>query len=263
MTRTKIMEVTQEYGKLASILPEEIEDSNIIDELISIRDKIMKSIAADGEDLKTLLIQKDKQVDYQKLENVDNLIEKGFYKKGQGTQNELEFYYSHWTMACQTINLLSKAAIEIATELRKYYLGYLYGGELYDKKGYYARFIRTYMDFNGYVINLQGRITDYHDNLIRTYNFVEPENKQPTIIAFKSDTSPDQLISAVKELLLLGNYGRMSGFPLLRAAMEVFMTRELFDTKKNEKYKNCKIKFTKTIPSVASICRNIVKSRFR
>ena len=70
---------------------------------------------------------------------------------------------------------------------------------------------------NRYVINLQGRITDYHDNLIRTYNFVEPENKQPTIIAFKSDTSPDQLISAVKELLLLGNYGRMSGFPLLRA----------------------------------------------
>ena len=113
MTRTKIMEATQEYGKLASILPEEIEDSNIIDELISIRDKIMKSITADGEDLKTLLIQKDKQVDYQKLENVDNLIEKGFYKKGEGTQNELEFYYSHWTMACQTINLLSKAKLKL------------------------------------------------------------------------------------------------------------------------------------------------------
>ena len=48
MTRTKIMEVTQEYGKLASILPEEIEDSNIIDELISIRDKIMKSIVPMG-----------------------------------------------------------------------------------------------------------------------------------------------------------------------------------------------------------------------
>ena len=40
------------------------------------------------------------------------------------------------------------------------------------------------------------------------------------------------------------------------------MTRELFDTKKSEKYKNCKIKFTKTIPSVASICRNIVKLGF-
>ena len=91
MTRTKIMEVTQEYGKLASILPEEIEDSNIIDELISIRDKIMKSIAADGEDLKTLLLQKDKQVDYQKLENVDNLIEKGFYKKVKVLRMSLNF----------------------------------------------------------------------------------------------------------------------------------------------------------------------------
>ena len=54
--------------------------------------------------------------------------------------------------------------------------------------------------------------------------------------------------------------GRLVGFPLLRSALEVFITREIFNTKKSSKYSNNKIIFLKKdIPSPKTIIRIIEK----
>ena len=54
----------------------------------------------------------------------------------------------------------------------------------------------------------------------------------------QSDTETDylQLLAAIKKLLSHGNIGRLVGFPLLKSALEVFITREIFVTKKSSKY---------------------------
>jgi len=43
--------------------------------------------------------------------------------------------------------------------------------------------------------------------------------------------------------------GRLLGFPLLRSALEIFITRELFNIKKSSKYSNNEIIFLKCIPN--------------
>lgn len=54
--------------------------------------------------------------------------------------------------------------------------------------------------------------------------------------------------------------GRLAGFALLRSAVEIFITRELFDPKKSEKYNNNQIVFpSKEIPSVRVIWKRIEK----
>jgi hypothetical protein len=67
-------------------------------------------------------------------------------------------------------------------------------------------------------------------------------------------------------LLAHGNIGRLVGFPLLNSALEVFITREIFDTKKSSKYSNNKIIFLKKdIPSpkiIISIIEKLNLERF-
>jgi hypothetical protein len=61
-------------------------------------------------------------------------------------------------------------------------------------------------------------------------------------------------------LLLHGNIGRLVGFSLLRSALEVFITREIFNTKKSSKYDNNKIIFLKKdIPNPNTIIGIIEK----
>jgi hypothetical protein len=54
--------------------------------------------------------------------------------------------------------------------------------------------------------------------------------------------------------------GRLVGFPLLRSALEVFITQELFDTRKSSKYYNNQIvNLKRLIPSVNAIIGVIEK----
>ena len=48
---------------------------------------------------------------------------------------------------------------------------------------------------------------------------------------------------------LRGNFGRIAGFPLLRSALEILITREILNLNNSEKYKGKIIKFVKGIPS--------------
>ena len=63
---------------------------------------------------------------------------------------------------------------------------------------------------------------------------------------------------SIKKLLLHGNMGKLVGFPLLKSALEVFITREIFNTMKSSKYSNNKVIFLeKDIPSPKTIMRII------
>lgn len=67
-------------------------------------------------------------------------------------------------------------------------------------------------------------------------------------------------MSGVEELLLKGNRGRLSGFPLIRSAMEIVITRNILDIKKSVKFKDKKIHFKKKIPDIMGICHIMDKN---
>jgi hypothetical protein len=86
-------------------------------------------------------------------------------------------------------------------------------------------------------------------------------NEEETLIQYKSYIDHSEVLAAIEELILHGNMGRLVGFPLLRSSLEVFITRELFNTKKSSKYSNSQIIFLrKQIPSIKTIIRVIKKS---
>ena len=90
---------------------------------------------------------------------------------------------------------------------------------------------------------------------------IDPNNKEEMLSQYhQSDTETDylQLLVAIKKLLSHGNIGRLVGFPLLKSALEVFITREIFDTKKSSKYSKV-ILLKKDTPSSKTIIRIIEK----
>jgi hypothetical protein len=110
------------------------------------------------------------------------------------------------------------------------------------------------------LISIRNTITQYYDLFVQTCNKIDPNNKEQTLIACKSDIGHDQLLAATKELLLRGNWGRLAGFALLRSAIEIHVTRELFDPNKSKKYSNNQIVFPgKDIPSLKAIWKRIEK----
>ena len=92
-------------------------------------------------------------------------------------------------------------------------------------------------------------------------NEIDLNNKEQTLTQFQSDIDHRELLDAIKELLLHGNIVRLVGFPLLRSALEIFITRELFNIKKSSKYSNNEIIFLKKcVPSPKTIIRIIENS---
>jgi hypothetical protein len=125
----------------------------------------------------------------------------------------------------------------------------------------FNHFIRAYQDFNGYLISIYNTIRQYSDLFIEVCNEIDPNNKEEeTLTKYQSDIDYRQLLAAVKELLLHGNIGRLIGFPLLRSALEVFITQELFTMRKSSRYNNNQIIFLNNrIPSIKTIIRIIGK----
>jgi hypothetical protein len=162
-------------------------------------------------------------------------------------------------MSFSTLRSLAQNAINTSTELKANYNNYLNINTQKQEKGIvFYRFIRSYQEFYGYLINIRNTITQYYDLFVQACNKIDYNNKEQTLIAYKSDMGHDQLLKATKELLLHGSWGRLAGFALLRSAVEIFITRELFDPKKSSKYNNNQIIFPgKDIPSLKAIWKRI------
>ena len=76
-------------------------------------------------------------------------------------------------------------------------------------------------------------------------------------------TTTNKLLIITNRIQIIINYqlrvGRLVGFPLLRSALEIFITRELFNTNKSSKYSSNQVIFLKKdIPSPKSII-NIIE----
>ena len=257
---SKIQNITPYYSKFENILPDELIYIEITEELGRARNEINKIIEEDLREIKDLTIRQNKSIAFNEFSKPASIIRMAFYIEDDPSYDDVSFYYAHWTMSFSTLQSLAQSAINMSTELKTYYNNYLNAKHRQEKRIAFNRFIRAYQEFYGYLISIRNTITQYYDLFVQTCNKIDPNNKEQTLIAYKSDIGHDQLLAATKELLLHGNWGRLAGFALLRSAVEIFITRELFDPKKSKKYSNNQIIFPgKDIPSLKAIWKRIEK----
>jgi hypothetical protein len=264
---SEIQNITPYYSKFENILPEELPDTGVTEELVRARNEINNIIEEDLKKIKDLATRQNRSIMFNEFTKPPSVIRMAFYIEGESSYDDVSFYYAHWTMSFSTLQSIAQSVINTSTELKTNYNNYLNAStqiqiqiQRQEKGIAFNRFIRSYQEFYGYLINIRNTITQYYDLFVQTCNKIDSNNKEQTLIAYKSDIGYDQLRAATKELLLLGGLGRLAGFALLRSAVEIFITRELFDAKKSNKYSNNQIIFPeKRIPSLTAIWKRIEK----
>jgi hypothetical protein len=260
---SEIRDITAYYSKFESILPDELPDIEIKEVLGRARNELNKIIQEDLKKIKDLAARQNKSIMFNEFTKPASIIKMAFYIEDDPSYDDVSFYFAHWTMSFSTLQSLAQSVINMSTELKTYYNNYLNANsqtQKQEKRIAFSHFIRAYQEFYGYLINIRNTITQYYDLFIQTCNKIDPNNKEQTIIAYKSDIGHDQLLAATKELLLHESWGRLAGFTLLRSAVEIFITRELFDPKKSKKYSNNQIIFPgQDIPSLKAIWNRIEK----
>ena len=91
-----------------------------------------------------------------KFRNPDYIIQMGFFRENDTIQEKVPFYFAHWYMSMVTLDMITNAVIELSSTLMNYYD--LYKSEtstVNERKLNFNRFVRTWQDFYGYVINIK------------------------------------------------------------------------------------------------------------
>jgi hypothetical protein len=258
--KSKIQSVTPIYTKFENILPDELSHTKITEELEEAKNEINKIIEQDLRNVKSLSSSQNKGIPFNEFLKPPSIIKAAFYIESDHSQDPTLFYYAHWTMSFSTLRSLAQNIIEMSRQLKTFYANYMNATSTYEKGIEFNHFVRAYQDFNGYLTSVYNIIKQYYDLFVKVCNEIDPNNKKETPTQYQSDIDYRQLLAAIKELLLHGNMGRLVGFPLLRSALEVFITRELFNTNKSSKYSNNQIIFLKKdTPSPRIIIRIIEK----
>jgi len=252
---SKIFDIEPYYSKLEYILPEELLQSAITEQLKEAKGEMDNIIREDSQTLQKLATNANKESALDSS-SLSVILKQGFALEEEQSQDKISFHYAHWIMSQVSLQYLALSAIELSGELKSSCSNYMNGvGE--GRRKAFAEFIMTYMDFTGYLINLRRVITQYYDNFVFVYNELDANQKLKPRIAAKSDLGYRELLAATKDLLLRGNRGRLAGFAVLRSAAEVYITRDLFSLKNSQRYRTNQIIFHDGIPSIKSICKRI------
>ncbi len=258
--KSRIQNITPRYTKFESILPDKLSHTKITEELEEAKNEINTIVEEDLRNVKSLSTSQNKAIPFNEFLKPPSIIKAAFYIKGDQSQEPVLFYYAHWTMSLSALRSLAQNIIAMSKELKTFYGNYMNATVRHEKGIEFNHFVRAYHDFNGYLISIYNTIRQYYDLFIKVCNEIDPNNNEETITKYQSDIDYRQLLAAIKELLLHGNMGRLVGFPFLRSALEVFITQELFNTKKSSKYNNNQITFLKNdISSSKTIIRVIEK----
>ena len=257
---SRIQNITPRYTKFKNVLPDELRHIQITEELEEAKNEINNIIEEDLRNVKSLSNSQNKAIPFNQFLKPPSIIKAAFYSENDYSQDPTLFYYAHWTMSLSALRSIAQSIIEMSRELKTYYANYINATVKLDKGIEFNHFVSAYHDFNGYLASIYNIIKQYYDLFVHVCNEINPINKEEMLSQYQSDTDYHQLLAAIKILLLYGNVGRLVGFPLLKSVLEVFITREIFNTKKSIKYSNNKIIFLKKdIPSPKTIIRIIEK----
>lgn len=258
---SRIQNLTPRYAKFENVLPDKLNYIQITEELEEARNEIDNIIEEDLRNVKSLSNNQNKEIPFNQFLKPPSIIKAAFYLENDRSQDPILFYYAQWTMSLSALRSLAQSIIEMSRELKTSYANYMNATVTYDKGIEFNHFVSAYHDFNGYLASIYNIIKQYNDLFVRVCNEINANNREEeTLSQYQSDTDYRQMLAAIKDLLLHRNMINVVGFPFLISALEVFITREIFNTKKSSKYGDHKVIFLKKdIPSPKTIIRIIEK----
>ena len=194
---SEIQNITPYYSKFENLLPEELSDTGITEELIRARNEINNIIEEDLKKIKDLATRQNRSIMFNEFTKPPSVIKMAFYIEGESSYDDVSFYYAHWTMSFSTLQSLAQSVINTSTELKTNYNNYLNAStqiqiQKQEKGIAFNRFIRSYQEFFGYLINIRNTITQYYDLFVQTCNKIDSNNEEQTLIAYKSDIGHDR-----------------------------------------------------------------------
>jgi hypothetical protein len=175
---SKIQNIMPYYSKFENILPEELSDTGITEELIRARNEINNIIEEDLKKIKDLATRQNRSIMFNEFTKPPSVIKMAFYIEDESSYDDVSFYYAHWTMSFSTLQSLAQSAINTSTELKTNYNNYLNAStqiqiQKQEKGIAFIRFIRSYQEFFGYLINIRNTITQYYDLFVQTCNKID------------------------------------------------------------------------------------------
>ena len=213
--KSKIQKVTPRYTKFEHILPDELSHTSLIEELEEAKNEINNIIEEDLRNIKNLATSQNKAIPFNEFLKPPSIINAAFYIESDQPQDPILFYYAHWTMSLSALRSLVQHIIIVSRELKRFNDNYMNTTVRNEKGVEFNHFVRAYQDFNGYLISIYNTIRQYYDLFVNVCNEIDSNNNKETITRCQSDIDYRQLLSAIKELLLHGNMGRLVGFHFL------------------------------------------------
>lgn len=144
---SEIQNTTPYYSKFENILPDELPEIEITEELGRAKNEINKTIEEDLRKIKDLTIRQNKSIAFNEFTKPASIIRMAFYIEGDPSYDDVSFYFAHWTMSFSTLRSLAQSVISISIELKTHYNSYLTTNsqtKTQEKRMAFSRFIRTY-----------------------------------------------------------------------------------------------------------------------
>jgi hypothetical protein len=241
---SKIVNLKETYGKFTELLPEELVSDMIEKELRSNNSKLIQIFEEDLGFVKELLAKHNINIPFEKFPNYVYTIRKAFFLEKEQIKrtNELiKRMLAQWWICKEVLSYLSKYITKELLSVKQYFNDYTgYQLEASKKRVAFIWLTRSYQNFIGYVVNILDIIDEYIDAFDRVCKEID-KNYKVTIERHVSAISIHELDYGAKELLLRGNNGRFTAFPLVRSLIEVMVTRKLLNPRCSVKYKSSHI----------------------
>jgi hypothetical protein len=238
---SRITRLHELYGKYNEILPEEIVDNSLTIELEGYKNLLEEIMKEDTQFIEDLIRQNGLRTLVDELPDQETIIRWAFELDDGGRMKKntelIKLGLAQWLVCKETLTLLSQRIIDELPSVIDTYSSYKKETEITrEKRMAYIRFTRHYQNIIGYSVNIRDIIDEYNDTFNITCKQVD-SNYEIDYQWYRSAVRSGDIKQGIVELLLRGNLGRFTPFPLMRSYIEVLITRSLLNTKYSNKYK--------------------------
>jgi hypothetical protein len=240
---SRIKDLQSKYRKYSELLPQELYDLSLYDELANNKLELISIFNEDINFLRNLIQKSHKRIDLRQFENSEAyLIRRGFLQKNEyltGIQNT-KYLISHLFMCKSTLLFLADKLLDTLPIFNEYFLKSKSSSGR-DKRIAFMNMIREYQNLLGLTANIVEVIEEFKEIFNVLWKELDAQYVDDGSHRFISDIILKELIQGVTDLLLRGSGGRYTPVPLIRSALEIMILRTVFNTKYSIKYKDRKV----------------------